>query len=351
MTHVYANGYSVIGGTGDTFAANVACDGLYNAAAPPSAGNPCLGDGTGGAIYDSGAANLTLSNSSFTGNQAGSPSKDEGEGGAVYIYSSYAVHFANDTFTHNVAGSEAGAVENVNGAVSIVGGSMSYNLAGDTGGAVYQDNAGFFSAGVNYTNNQAGGLFVCTGPDVNNHVFCTNSSGPTAANACPNTYHQCDFSGGTGGAFYINEPTSITGGNINNNNAVTLLHPGGAVDTSHEGVGGAAYINDNVVFTGVNIEFNHAYNGGGIYLTSYPETMHGGMMVGNKAMNDGGAYYLSGTSHLIVDGATIVANTAVTQTGGIWDGAIGEVALAGAASVTGNMSPGTCKNVLNPCVG
>jgi hypothetical protein len=77
--------------------------------------------------------------------------------------------------------------------------------------------------------------------------------------------------------------------------------------------------------------------------------MHGGLMQANKAMDDGGAYFISSTGHLIVDGGTIVTHSAGNQTGGTWDGSIGEVALAGAAGVSGNFAPGTCKNVLNPC--
>jgi hypothetical protein len=345
--------YNVVSGTGDTFTGNVACTGFYNNALPPAAGNPCLGSGDGGAIYDDGVASLSIANSSFTGNQAGSPSdqpNQQGNGGAVYLDGGYAAYFTNDTFNRNLAGADGGALDNEDDTVSVVGGGMGYNVAGQSGGAVYQDNTGFFSTGVNYTYNQAGGMFVCQNPDIHNHVFCTSSSGPTAPDTCPASYYQCNYDSGEGGGIYFNEPGSMSGGQIYQNYAVSILSAPMTVDPGYGGQGGGLDVNDHVAFTDVRIFQNKAYDGGGIYLTStYPETMHAGQMFGNYALDDGGAYYVSSGAYLIVDGTFINGNTAANQTGGVWDQANGGLALTAGTHIIANTSPGLCKNVLNPC--
>jgi len=136
----------------------------------------------GGAIYNATGRTLTITNSTFTGNQANS--------GNLYgaaIYNAGSATITNSNFTSNTFSGAGGAIYNV-GPLTVNGGSFSNNTTIGSGGAIYNTNA-----------------LTVNGATFNNNLASTN-----------------------GGAIYNAGTLTLNGGSFSNNVA-SAVGGGGAV--------------------------------------------------------------------------------------------------------------------------
>jgi CSLREA domain-containing protein len=213
---------------------------------------------SGGAVNTFG--NLTINNSSFTGNTAG-------EGGAIFAVGAT---ISNSTFTNNASQSAAG------GAVS--GGTLSITGSAFTGNTVLVEAPG-------------GALYGNT-INVSNSIFTGNSAPYPSSN-------------GRGGAIY-GVYVTITGSTISGNTAGGY---GGGVSDSSGG-------NSFVAITGSTISNNTSGgNGGG--LSAVNLTVNNSTVSGNSAKESGGGLVFNGSGgSLSLNNATISNNTADSDNNG-----------------------------------
>jgi trimeric autotransporter adhesin len=291
--------------------------------------------GPGGALSfgASSPATLSVSNSSFTGNESRSGSvfgtaTTDVDGGAIAAgLDTNTGTITNTNFTNNISFDDGGALRAFKGAVTVTGGTMSGNTARDDGGAVWGDidtvGASRFLtlSGTTITGNNAnsdtsgggdgGGVFRDRGTlNVTNCSIGTVGS-PNRANNGGGIAHAF-----RAGASATNVTTiNVDSGNITGNNATR---------TTGAGEGGAVFINGtnfnagnpstlNVgSTTSVTIEENNAnVHGGGISLTGGSTgTLTRATFSANdadsdnNASGDGGGLYHNNTG-----GTTTVAST------------------------------------------
>jgi CSLREA domain-containing protein len=290
----------------------------------------------GGLHYNSGSpATLSVSNSTFSGNEArtgsvfGSPVTDVDGGG---IYGSIpdpntTVAISTTNFTNNISQDDGGAVSMLNGAATITGGTMSGNSSRDDGGAVWGDigtvGASRFMtlSGTTLTGNNAnsdtsgggdgGAVFRDRGT-----LNVTNCSIGTVGS--PN---RANNGGGIAHAFRAGaSATNVTTINVDNGS----ITGNNATRTTGSGEGGAVFINGtnfnagnpstlNVgSTTSVTVDENNAnVHGGGISLTGGSTgTLTRATFSANdadsdnNASGDGGGLYHNNTG-----GTTTVAST------------------------------------------
>ncbi|MBS1794016.1 MAG: VCBS repeat-containing protein [Acidobacteria bacterium] len=332
--------------------------------------------GPGGALQflASTPATLTVSASSFTGNEARTGSVFSGtatdvDGGAI------AANFDNNTgtitntnFTNNISHDDGGALKAFNGAVTVTGGTMSGNSARDDGGAVWGDNdtvnVGRFLtlSGVVIQGNTAnsdnsgggdgGGIFRDRGTtNVTNctvggtgggqlnvgvngggiaHAFRAavtpsnvaainidngSVSGNTATTTGGGIYYN-DTNFGTAGTLVIGSTTSVT---VNENNA--NLHGGGLAV-----LGGATDTLTRAAFNGndADADNNASGDGGGLYHNNAGGTTTVASTVsftnngnGTTTTENGGAIHHSNGT-LTLNTPTISGNDADVQGGGLF---------------------------------
>jgi hypothetical protein len=313
---------------------NVACSGFTNGV--------CTADGFGGGIYNNGEA-LQLFGGTISDNTAGSPAFRDGTGGGVYNNQDN-VQIANTNIIGNVAGHEGGGVYN-DESVAITGGTLSDNVAGVYGGALYEDYVDHLT-NVVISDNSAGGTFECTTSGI--HTTCKSAVGATVGN-CAALYlgaTKCTSSNGQGGGIFSDyEYPELTNTRVTGNTAVSVTPH----STCGGGLGGGIYTLWTLGLTASTVDTNVADCGGGIYNTYGSAEASHSRIIANHALEQGGGIWTDVLNGLTLNATLVIANKADAQTGGVWDDATGDVTLGSGTIVVGNVSPGSCRNVLWPC--
>lgn len=210
--------------------------------------------GNGGAIDNTGAANLTVSYVTLRGNSAA-------QGGAIYNDSSGQATVRISTFTANNAAS-GGAIDNA-GTLTLTSDAFSANTAAGQGGAVLSTD-GLTAAFLTLRHNQAS----------------------------------------AGGGIYATGSMTITS---------SVLLSNSATGTSGEADGGGIYNASNAGLRGLTLRNNMAgFDGGGIYASLSPAqqmTVIRTVILGNEAGNDGGGIFNANGNPLSVP----LTNSPVTK--------------------------------------
>ncbi|MBE2221726.1 MAG: hypothetical protein IAF02_09310, partial [Anaerolineae bacterium] len=244
--------------TGSTFTNNSA-----TAAAIPGGGNG------GGGFYLSGGSALTVSNSTFTGNQSQN-------GGAIHLLHSNLLA-TNVTFNNNVANNTAGGggggaiymdgTKSMAGEVRIIGSQFNGNSTNQLGGAMftYPEGTGTvtiktstFNGNVSNTRGQGGAIYHQAENDmqpmtIEESLFVNNRAVSNAADRA-----------GQGGAIWSTEATLvIKNSTFTQNDASNAINLPG--DDWHRGFGGAIRTNQNTTIVNSTIANNTAgFVGGGL---------------------------------------------------------------------------------------
>ena len=276
-------------------------------------------DYRGGAIRTAENCNLTVSNCTFSYNNANKTNGSGGEGGAIAVLSdkdkpSTLTITNGTTFSSNRA--EYGAAVKIGeyGTLTLDNVTMRSNRAvGGSGGAVYAaPGAQVTLTSGTITGNRAtnyGGAFYVEGKQENGTV----TSGSLTINDGSVTNNTAAY----GGAVFVapGGKATLTNGTITGN-------------TASSGSGGAFYVyakleedgsktSGSLSISGGTINDNTAtHNGGAVYAASYASvTISGGSVTGNKA-SIGSALYAADYAEATVTNAGITGNTASGTNGG-----------------------------------
>jgi len=293
-------------------------------------------DGSGGGIYaESGTVNVT-DGSTLTGNQA-----NDG-GGGIYGYG-VTLTVDDSTISGNFA-MDGGGIYAFRGGVNVVDGCTIHdNQAGNYGGGIYNSYLGRATVdGSTVSDNTAadgGGIYnqgrlnVQNGSTIGGTAagnYATSGGGIYNASGGTTTVDGSVVSGNTatyGGGVYnwatLNVQNGSTVGGAGVGNQATAFG-GGIYNTS-----GATTVD------GSTVSDNTAADGGGICnwatLTVTNGTI-GGIGAANRATNRGGGIYNASGGTATVTGARILANTAATDGGAVYN----DKDTTGAALVTGS---------------
>ena len=185
---------------------------------------PAVGDDTaqgGGAIYRDGGS-LTVIDSTFDGNHAPSPGQDIA-GGAIYGFGGGDTIIVGSTFTNNAA-SDGGAIGSLNADLTVLNSTLTGNHAtgtggnpgnGGAGGAIYMDGRDEVTTlcGVTISNNTAGAIGGGVFRVSNDHTgtFAMDRSTVDGNRVTPTD------SGNAGGLYLEGLNLSITGSTISRN--------------------------------------------------------------------------------------------------------------------------------------
>lgn len=296
-------------------------------------GNP-FGNGNGGGLYIS-SGNVTINSSTFNGNTATDPGSKDQEGGAIYINSGTVTingtSTALGTFTKNNATNggaiflEGGSLT-VNSDVNFGSSSSSGNVATD-GGAIDQAGGTLAVQGASFTGNSAtksgGAIYISSATSA---TITGTGFGTGTANFGSN-------SAVNGGAIWTEANLSLisdvfgasTTGNLATGNGGALDVAGGtttlqkdtfSTNTASAGKGGAIYNSATLNGTATSLLDNSAVSGGGLYNsgTAYLTNL---TAADNNATNGGGFYTAAGTLSLVND--TVSFNGATNAGGGIYN--------------------------------
>nr|WP_047817032.1 choice-of-anchor Q domain-containing protein [Rhodopirellula islandica] len=317
-------------------------------------GNTATGNG-GGIANESG--NVSIADSSISGNVSGGDEPGEG-GGGVFNDGGTVTITDSDVFenTAMVGLGNGGGILNANGGTLVVrGGTISNNDASRAGGGVENaGNATFFETEFDgNTTGINGGALHTSGPWTANFIDTTitantagaegggvwNSSAGTmtlvGSSVDGNTASGDDADQGGGGVFNDGgtltiDSTSITGnaadgisgsgGGVLNLGSLTVTDSTISGNVANRAGGGIEVTNGSTTsLTDVNLDGNNAGvspavaapgNGGGLHVTDAGTvTISGGTVNNNVAASEGGGLW-NGTGVMTVTGTTISGNTA-----------------------------------------
>jgi hypothetical protein len=319
---------ATIHGSGDTFTSNAAL----------GSGSSCEtnGYGEGGALF---GYFMTLSNSTFTGNQASG--SEEGYGGAVYVDDPSTLN--GDTFTSNLAmgtGTTGATTYCYGGALYV---SANLTLGTGTfasnackvlgpsadeaeGGAIYND-ATLGGTKNAFTSNAASGsgyiYAYAYGGAVGNESTYVSNGETYQSNSASSPYYTY------GGAFYNNATLTMTnatftsnvgssnyyiyGGALDNGSTATVSNStftgNQAVSSGNNGYGGAIYDDSGLTLNASTLSGNSATTGGGGFYSDTTDAINNSTLTGN-AVTSAIAYY--GGGGLYNDGPTTLTNSTVS---------------------------------------
>ncbi len=260
--------------------------------------------GFGGALYNFNSDSLTISGSSFIGNEAiGELDSIYGFGGAIYNNQTGSITIKDSEFLENSATNQGGALYiNDTGAVEITNTEFYKNTVDRNGGAIYNgvstslkiENSEFYSNSAGTEDSEGiegrgGAIYIDqTGPiNIDNVEFLVN----TATRS--------------GGAIYNSESTSLTIENSKFTQNVATVN------------GGAIHNSDTLTITETQFTQNEAANGGAIYDEGKEIDISGSDFLSNTA-DVGGAIYLDvSDGSLIITGSTFLQNIANSNGGAI----------------------------------
>lgn len=253
----------------------------------------------GGALWNSAAGTLTVTDSTLADNTANGAAADQGggavftEGGDVAISGS----MLNDNQATGTAGS-GGAIQNINGAVTVTRSTIDGNTAQRAGGGI-----------------EAGPLLTTTAPAV------TGSTAPTSTVLDDVTLTDNSLLGTPrdGGGLHITGAgtVDVTGSRVLNNSAAE----GGGLWNSQAG----AMTVTNTTISGNTADGALAdQGGGGIFTEGGDVTVGGGTITANRATGAAGSGggILNIRGNVTVETVDIERNTAIRAGGGIEAGPI-----------------------------
>ncbi len=226
--------------------------------------------------------------------------------------------------------SDGGAIDNVDGSVTVHGGTFSGNSASDEGGAIY-NGGGLFVSGAVFTGNHAGDVGGAVGADTkdlgtiiragtfNDEEFSTVLVGDSFAK------NTSDYGGGV----YIDSPTLVSHCNFTGNSAIDygggIYDEGGSPVVTASGFyqnqaswGGGIYNDDVITVTGTSFHLNKAADEGGGFYNDDEATLHGGAFTANTA-EYGGGMYNEDSENATLNGTTFSNNTASIDGGGYYN--------------------------------
>jgi len=265
----------------------------------------------GGAISISNKANVTINNTTITGNTGD-------YGGGIYHSSEKVLNVTGSTINSNTSRHSGGAIAS-NYEIKASSSTMDSNKASTEGGALFSGKP-ITLTGVNLTNNTSstgGGvsvrkqLIVNGNSKINNNkatngggIYINTRSGETTTNA---TIENATISGNTatnygGGIYSMASNLAIkNSATISNNNANVR---GGGIDmTSRTFTMTGGSITGNKITTG-----GAGHDGGGVMLDNVTSTMSGGSITNNTSLHTGGGIQMyKGTFNLT--GGSITGNT------------------------------------------
>ena len=283
----------------------------------------CFDDGVDSAVIINRNGTITISNSTFRGNDA------KYSGGAIANYGNMTI--IDTTFTNNKA-AYGGAIENnARAKLDIINCTFNYNTATSGGAAIYGSGNLTIKNSI-FTNNfgdTGGALHYSGNLTIINSTFADNEADGTygwgGAIYFSGYYENKariiqsnlrNNKGKMGGAIHSTNPLTIIESNLINNSAT---RQGGAIDT---------YI-DAINISKTNLTNNNAPVGGAIWVREGNLTITDSLLENNNADFGGaiwkgsiGGYY---NSTLIITDSTLNNNSATQQGGAIYTNATDEL--------------------------
>ena len=272
----------------------------------------------GGAINSRGT--LTITNSTFTSNQATSAT---GQGGA--IYSTGTLNLTNTTFIGNAASAAGGAVFS-SGPLTITGGLFNLNQVGNgLGGGVYSSGALAIS-GTSFTSNFAshtsaasggGGLFSSgSAAGVSGSTFFANTGTPRGGSlyvgggsltVTASTLDSNFSLGADGGGGIYNQGTLVLSQDLIVSNNASNLGTGSGIQNDPSGI--LTVTNTTLAYNSAGLGGSAIYNmGGTVTVTNSTISINGGTALNNAS----GSFSLVNS---IVAGNTTNCAGAITSLG------------------------------------
>ena len=258
-----------------------------------------------------GSGSVTVTNSSVTENEAP-------DGGGIGLDSSTKLTLDNAKIIGNTASTEFGN-GNISGE-SNGGGIYAFNsTVAVTNNTQIESNTGGTNGGGIYAEN--GAVIHLTGGSVNENNAVTGAGIYIWAKDDGN-YSTCIMEGTT--EIFKNTATGQGGGIYLNKGRASLTMNGGYIQNNRAKEGGGVFANYS------KIDINDGYiqnnisdtNGGGIYRTSGDLNVKGGNISGNTAGGNGGGIFVNpakyNTTNITMSGGDICDNTASGNGGGIW---------------------------------
>ncbi len=297
---IYANAISITGGSfGD--ATNGGNTAAYGAVTSSVVSTTITGSSfiknkasTDGGVAYGGKGSITVSNSTFSNNQAAN-------GGVLYVQldsTSGSIQVLSGTFNNNKATNKGGVI---------------YGYQVDIDGGIYIQNV---SSAENSGAGEGGVIYVSYNLDVDgtSTYFGTNSSSEQKGNYASK-----------GGAIYSLGATTIDGATFKYNKATN----GGAIYFASTGF-------DLTIGSGT-YENNQASSSGGVVYNSSKSATLKGTYKYNKAVDGGVAYGNSSSTTIILQAGTYMNNHATTRGGVVYT--VGNIEVSGSPTVDTNKAP------------
>ncbi len=288
--------------------------------------------GFGGALYNFNSDSLTVTGSSFIGNQAiGEYNTIYGFGGAIYNNQTLgAITIENSEFLENSATNLGGALYiNETGDVEITNTEFYKNTVDLNGGAIFNGISDSLTIEDSKFYSNSAGTEEIEGNEGRGGAIYIDQTGPISID---NVEFLVNTATRSGGAIYNSESESLTienskftqnvatvnGGAIHNSDTLTITE---TQFTQNEAeYGGAIYDNGKEIeITGSDFISNTADVGGAIYLevSDGSLTITGSTFLQNIANNNGGAISTYGTSE--IKSSQFTGNTATTAGGAVYN--------------------------------
>ena len=330
----------------------------------------------GGAVWNSAASDLFLTDVEFSDNVASGNAANSG-GGAVYnnggeVFVNSSVF--KDNIADGIAGS-GGAILSVDGRVLVQSDSaFSRNLSARAGGAVEIIAGEFFDTDSVYTANETG-VSLPAQPGNGGAFHITG----TATAAFNGTEFVGNLAGSEGGAVW-NSATSTTfltnveitenvaSGNAADNGGGGIFNNGGSVFVNNSTIsdnvadgtsgsgGGALSVAGVLRFDNSTVAGNQAARaGGGVEVINGRAVFNTATLAANTtglvltaAPGNGGALHVSGSQAVVTfSDSTIRNNSAANQGGGLWNQTGSTLILNGGTTVSNNTTVGLGGGVYN----
>jgi CSLREA domain-containing protein len=302
--------------------------------------------GEGGGLFfgaATSASNVSITNSSFTSNEARRgtvyPGSNPGEqftanadGGGMRINANpNTVTVSNTNFTNNIAQQDGGAIKTLDAFVTVTGGTMTGNTARRHGGVAYGDNdvAGngafqTFSGSTmrNNTANSDNTIFPGPSGQPQHSDFTAGDGGAVFRDRGTSNLTNCII-GGTG----VNEPNTATNGGGVAHFFTIVSAAGNNSNQTIVNINGGSIIGNNASADGAPAGNN---NGGGVYFNSFEfDTNTSILNIGqstavtinsNRAENSGGGIHVSNQARANLNNMTLRSNQANSDNAGGGDG-------------------------------
>ncbi len=327
-------------------------------------------DAEGGGLWNSAVGTLLVIDSTLTGNSAAGNDADQG-GGALFNDGGE-MTVIDTTLVNNhatgTAGSGGGILANAGSMLSVANSTLADNRASRAGGGIEVNATAASTAtakldDVDFTNNATGaapgngGALHITGPatvTINGGTATGNRAAAegggfwnsavgtlTVQNVTleNNTASGAAADQGGGALFTDGGAMSVFNTTMTGNKADGAAGSGGgilAVPGSTLTITGGALISNTASRAGGAIEVN------GVVTNTVTATLNGVTMLNNltgPAPGNGGALHITGAATVTVNGGMVMGNRAVAEGGGLWNSAIGTLTVVG-TKIIDNLASG-----------